>query len=101
MKPQHSDDPQKRLQQFRTRWRRWVGQKTRLDKSYWVTLLDANWTGWIEKTCDDCGLDYRRPNLAWVNALQIRGIWRIAIDHADMNMLHQLDMIYATEKAGL
>jgi hypothetical protein len=29
-------------EKFRTRWRRWLGNKTRANKEDWVTLLDSN-----------------------------------------------------------
>lgn len=96
----YSADPPKALEQFRTRWRRWLGNKTRLDKPYYVTLLESRWSGWVWRVYDDCGLAYERPGLL-ADPLTLRALWRKAIDHADMDMLRRLDGLYAAEKAGL
>lgn len=43
----------KDLEAFRTRWRRWLGQKCRIDKDYWTTLLDSNGPGWPDLVYGD------------------------------------------------
>ena len=46
-----------KLKKFRTRWLRWLGQKTRQDKSYWTELLGSNWTGWVEGILSRSGFE--------------------------------------------
>lgn len=51
------------LEIFRTRWLRWLGQKTRCDKEVWTELLDCNWSGWASKVIDRAELNV--PRLSW------------------------------------
>lgn len=51
-----------KVERFRTRWRRWLGNKTRVDKPYWVTLLDSRWSIWCERVCQSHEIDYE---MAW------------------------------------
>lgn len=87
--------------QFRTRWRRWLGNKTRRDKPAWVTLLDCNWLGWVEYVYGQCDLDYHPVDLLSVTRESLKALWLNAINHADMPMLDKLDGIYAAEKFDL
>lgn len=88
------------LKQFRTRWRRWLGNKTRRDAPYYVTLLDINWLGWVEMVYGKCDLEYR-PIGFCASRETIKAMWLTAIDNADMDMLYRLDSLYAAEKVGL
>lgn len=88
-------------EQFRTRWRRWLGNKTKHGEPHWVTLLDSTWNGWVEEVRDQCGFDYSPIHLEEVTRENIKARWLVAINHADMNMLRRLDGIYAAEKLGL
>ena len=84
------------IESFRTRWRRWLGNKTRQDREYWVTLLDSNWMAWPYKILD------REPlSLMDVSREKVKSIWLQAINKADMVQLRKLDGLYASEKAGL
>ena len=86
-----------KLQKFRSRWRRWLGQKTRIDKPTWVTLLNSNWVGWAEKTMDKHRLPY--THIAFCSRrLRVKNFFSTAIECADMSDLLELDNLYATEK---
>lgn len=85
------------LSKLRTRWRRWLGNKTAQGLPYWVTLLDSNWTRWCRRVCDNHGLDYVMP---WAQAA-VKKMYRQCIDVATLEELRSLDNIYAEEKAGL
>lgn len=84
------------LEKFRTRWYRWLGQKTRCDKSYWVTLLDCNWIGWASKVLDRAGLDlgYLSPISSRTNVYHY---FQTAIAEATMGELGKLDNIFCTD----
>lgn len=88
-------------EQFRTRWRRWLGQKTRWDSPTWVTLLSADWLAWVDRTYGECGLVYRPIRLEEATRERVKEVWLTAIDHADMRALCRLDGIYVAEKLGL
>jgi len=88
------------LEKSRTRWRRWLGNKTRRDGTYWTTLLDATWLGWVDYVCGECDLEYRPLGLL-ADRETIKRVWLTAINHADFGMLRKLDRIYAAEKLGL
>lgn len=81
------------LEAFRTRWRRWLGNKTRAGKPYWTTLLGSNWLSWVDKVFSDCGFDFHgishRSTLPEVKAAYAR-----AIDNATMEHLRKLDALY-------
>ena len=81
------------LKKFRTRWKRWLGQKTRVDKPYWTTLLDSNWVGWVEKVLGD---DYRPIGITTIE--KVKQVYMAAINRADFNQLYKLDSLYANEK---
>ena len=85
------------VQQFRTRWRRWLGNKTRRDMPTWVTLLDSNWMGWVERVSPD----YISLRLEDAGRENVKALWLAAIDAASMDDLYRLDELYAAEKAGL
>ena len=86
------------LEQFRIRWRRWLGQKCRKDKPYWTTLLNCNWTGWVDEVYDKNGID---SFLECQSRDYIKEYYSEAIDLADMKDLLRLDNLYCTEKIGL
>jgi len=85
-----------KLEKFRTRWFRWLGQKTRCDKPYWVELLDCNWTGWASKVLDRVGL-----NIGYLTASSSRTdvyhYFQTAICEANMEELGKLDNLYITD----
>jgi len=87
------------LRKMRTRWLRWLGQKTRHDKPYWVTLLDSNWIGWAYTVADN------NPDTQWpdggsvnLNRDYVKKFYEKAISLADMKMLMRLDNLYTQEK---
>jgi hypothetical protein len=82
------------LEESRTRWRRWLGNKTRRDRPYWITLLGSDWLEWVHQ----CNPTHGPIGLSKVGREQIKQIYRDAIDRADAEMLRQLDRIYANEK---
>lgn len=86
----------KDLEEFRTRWRRWLGQKCRSDKSYWTTLLDSNWTGWPDLVY---GEDYVSLHIT-SDIIEIKKFYLDAINRATMDQLYKLDALYASDKLG-
>ena len=84
------------LRSFRTRWRRWLGNKTAVGRPYWSTLLDSNWSRWCRRVCADHGIEYE---MQWSHE-SVRRQYRACIDVATMQELLELDNIYAAEKAG-
>lgn len=84
------------LEKFRTRWFRWLGQKTRYDKPYWVTLLDCNWSGWASQVLDRVGLDIGRLT-ASSSRDDVYYYFQTAISEADMEDLMRLDNIFVTD----
>lgn len=84
------------LEKFRTRWYRWLGQKTRCDKDAWVTLLDCNWTGWASKILERVGLDlgYLGPTSS---RSDVYHYFQTAIAEANITDLGRLDNIYAND----
>ncbi len=91
---------EQQLQEFRVRWMRWLGQKTRINKDYWTTLLNTNFCGWAEKT-----LSKHDINLPWLEISSSRAEVKIyyieAIKCADMIDLCGLDQLYVNDKYGL
>ena len=81
-----------RLLSMRTRWLRWLGQKTRKDKPYYTTLLDSNWMGWAQNVLDKNFLDL--PISIKSSREQIKDFWRCAICVADVSDLLKLDNLY-------
>ena len=84
------------LEKFRTRWLRWLGQKTRYDKPYWVTLLNSTWSSWPNKVFERVGLEY--PSVSIKSSREdVYYIFQCAIFEADMRDLIRLDNLYCTE----
>ena len=85
-----------KLEKFRTRWYRWLGQKTRCDKDSWVTLLDCNWSGWASKVLDRVGLDlgYLGP---YSLRIDVYYYFQTAIAEANMEEFSKLDNLFATD----
>jgi hypothetical protein len=86
------------LEKFRSRWRRWLGQKTRIDKPYWITLLDINFCGWANQVRMDAGLDYVHLGPFSADRKLVKSIFLEAINHATMKQLLDLDELYLIEK---
>lgn len=85
-----------KLEKFRTRWFRWLGQKTREDRDTWVELLDCNWSGWPTKVLGRVGLSY--PSISIQSGRDdVYYIFNCAIAEATMEELGQLDNIFCTE----
>ena len=86
-------DETSNTEKFRTRWRRWLGQKTRRGGSHWVTLLDTTWTHWASGVLDD-------ELLRWQDATResVKAHWARAINTATIQELYKLDDIYATQR---
>lgn len=84
----------------KTRWRRWLGQKTRLDKPYWATLMDTNWLGWALQTLEKHGRD-NFPGKGYACRLKIKKVFALAIHVADCRDLLKLDDLYCDEMLDL
>lgn len=81
------------LEKFKTRWRRWLGNKTRIDRPDWVTLLDSDWLGWVEKVMGEdstvTGIEPRE---------KVKAAYLEAINRATMDDLKRLDSLYAQDR---
>ena len=84
------------LEKLRTRWKRWLGQKTRTDKPYWTTLLDSSWLGWPNRTLHKHGIDIDSPSLR-SSIQEIKSYYLQAIECSDIQDLMRLDNLYATD----
>jgi len=84
----------KRLKKFKTRWMRWLGQKTRRGGVIWVDLLDTNWMGWADKVLNEHNIDYTTPNLT---PKGVKDHYTKAIQCATMQELLRLDNLYAQD----
>lgn len=89
--------PTDTVENFRTRWRRWLGNKTAVGKLYWTTLLDSKWSGWCRRVCQNHGIEYK---MAWSRE-SVKDMYRACIDVATMRELMLLDNIYAGDKLGI
>jgi len=82
---------------LKSRWLRWLGQKTRIDKPYWVTLLESNWMGWALSV-----LSKHTESHWWYppekNRVAVKDFFHLAILYSDHRDLLRLDNLYATEK---
>ena len=85
------------VEHFRTRWRRWLGNKTAAGKPYWTTLLDSRFSGWCRRVCRAHGIEYE---MAWTQE-SVKRMYSICIDAATMRELMKLDDIYASDKLGI
>lgn len=85
-----------KLEKFRSRWCRWLGQMTRVDRNTWMELLNCNWSGWANKVLDR--VDHQYPRLhSTSNSLDVCYIYGEAIRIATMEELRELDNIYCQE----
>ena len=84
------------INKMRTRWKRWLGQKTRWDKPSWVTLLDSNWKAWASRVLSQN--DIHEQLDMYADRITIKNYYSKAIDIADMEQLGQLDMLYCEDK---
>jgi|GEM_PF-1710673 len=90
------------LKKFRTRWMRWLGNKTRENRPDWTDLLQSNWSGWASQTLAKNGIEIKGLN--WQtdsNPITIREYFKKAINVAQMDDLYKLDGLYCwqnTEK---
>lgn len=86
------------LKQFRIRWNRWLGQKCRRDKPYWLTLIDTNWFGWAS---DILEREYLFCPYASQTREEVKKYFAVAIQNANMSDLHKLDNLYCIDKFNL
>lgn len=84
-----------RLDKFRTRWLRWLGQKTRWDKDVWVELLASNWVGWVTDVLSRSGFEVDWLSIKNQNCETVKNYWDIAIREATMEDLSKLDSLFA------
>lgn len=83
------------LEKMKSRWRRWLGQKTRWDKPYWTTLLDCNWSGWAKSVLAKNDKPYDMKT--YPSREEIKAIFSKAINIANEQDLIRLDGIFASE----
>ena len=81
---------------MRTRWLRWLGQKTRIDNPYWTILLNCNWWDWASNVHEKNGI-YIKVNDR--TRVLTKMYFTVAIELADYQDLIKLDNLYAEELA--
>ena len=91
---------ERQLKEFRTRWLRWLGQKTRRDGDAWATLSNCNWTAWASNTLDKHNVELSELSIM-DGRMQIKKYFAKAIEVADLSDLHKLDQLYVNENFGL
>jgi len=85
------------LEEFRSRWFRWLGQKTRYDRVTWVELLDCNWSGWANKINDRL-VQVKYPSITLKSTRSdVYYCFQDAIAEATMEELVQLDNLFCTD----
>ena len=85
------------LEEFRTRWKRWLGNKTRENKFTWITLIDTNWSGWVDKTLHKHNIEAAHMDWKVATREEVKEYWLKAIEAADMDDLQHLDALYADD----
>lgn len=83
---------------FRTRWRRWLGARTRVNDDDWTNLLNTNWSGWVTQVLIKHGLPPGKLPI-WDGPIALRQYFLRAIDIADMDDMYKLDGIFAERKS--
>lgn len=83
-------------EQLRIRWRRWLGNKTRINRPDWTTLLSANCTGWPRAVLEAHGETYHLE----MTRESVKRVYGRAISLATAHDFMKLDAIYAAEKSG-
>ena len=90
------------LEKLRTRWRRWLGQKTRCDKPTWTILLGSNWMSWVHRVLKKHNMLIGiSQSLLFMSREELKSYCLQAINCADMEDLRKLDDLYVTEKMNL
>lgn len=84
------------LENFRTRWRRWLGGMTRSDMPTWTELINVNWSVWARATLEENGQECQHPG-PFTDRETIKNYFLRAINCATMHQLMKLDNIYAYE----
>ena len=78
--------------QWRTRWRRWLGAKTRINESEWTVLLKSNWMGWASRIT---GRHLKQNEWTREN---VRSLYLEAINKASEIDLDRLDSIFCEDQ---
>ncbi len=86
-----------KIHKMRVRWRRWLGQKTRVDKPYYVILLESNWAGWVYGVIAAHSKNYERLKIT-SSIAEIKALYLRAINIADYEELIDLDSRFANER---
>lgn len=87
------------IERFRTRWKRWLGNKTRANHPYWTTLLDSNWLGWCETVLGECQPEYTHHSLNYLSSREeVKMLFSRAIESATMRHLQKLDALCAEDR---
>lgn len=93
---------EERTKQSRTRWLRWLGQKTRSDNSSWVELFSSNYSGWASKVLENHDI-IKKSFCVWRPGegpplREIKEYFSAAINCASLFELSQLDELYVSEQ---
>lgn len=87
------------LEKLRTRWLRWLGQKTRIDKPHWTTLISSNYSGWARRVLSEHNISVEGiPFIHWRSPKsEIKKYFHCVITHANIEELRQLDELYCDD----
>jgi hypothetical protein len=79
-------------EQFRSRWRKWLGAMTRFDRPIWSQLLSADYLSWPESVLQDDWVV-----IGWQAPREIvKEVYAKAIERATLDDLCRLDGIFCT-----
>lgn len=91
-----------KLEKLKTRWRRWLGNKTRNNRPDWTTLLESNYRSWADCLLRQHAVPSHLCNVpAICNRFQIKELFTIAISIASIDDLIELDILHVKEKRKL
>ena len=83
--------------QFRIRWRRWLGQKCRITHDGWTDLLDSNWLSWAQSVFMNHSKEWSYVGI-YADIKEIKVCYLKAINLATMDEMYKLDNLYAEDK---
>ncbi len=81
-------------EEFRTRWRRWLAQKCRIDRDGWATLLDSNWRHWPTSVLEERAVDCSKYYSPFLSRQDIIELFSEALDVCTLDEMYKLDNIY-------
>ncbi len=82
------------VEDYRSRWRRFIAQRCRVDRPNWVELCDSNWLGWVNRVDEN----YMPVRIEALSREYVKDLFLKAIDIATQEDFEKLDSMYCEEK---